>query len=36
VSPTASREIYEEPDWQALDLRVREWIAARTLAETPR
>ena len=30
------REVYDEPDWQALDLRVREWIAARTVAETPR
>jgi hypothetical protein len=23
------REIYDEPDWQALDLRVRKWTAAR-------
>jgi hypothetical protein len=26
-----SREIFDEPDWQALDLRVRGWIAARTV-----
>jgi hypothetical protein len=26
------REVYDEPDWQALDLRVREWIAERAAA----
>ncbi|WP_343896012.1 hypothetical protein [Craurococcus roseus] len=29
------REIYDEPDWQALDLRVREWIAARAASPFP-
>jgi hypothetical protein len=29
------REVYDEPDWQALDERVREWIAARTVTEAP-
>jgi hypothetical protein len=30
------REIHDKPDWQALDLRVLEWIAARTVTEAPR
>jgi hypothetical protein len=30
------REVNDEPDWQALDLRVRGWIAARTVPEAPR
>jgi hypothetical protein len=30
------REIHDEPNWQALDLRVREWIAERTVTEAPR
>ena len=29
------REVYDEPDWQALDLRVREWIAARAASPFP-
>lgn len=29
------REVYDEPDWQTLDLRVREWIAARAASPFP-
>jgi hypothetical protein len=29
------REVYDEPDWQALDLRVREWIKARSASPFP-
>lgn len=29
------REVYDEADWQALDLRVREWIAARAASPFP-
>lgn len=29
------REVYDEADWQALDLRVREWITARAASPFP-
>lgn len=29
------REVYDEPDWQALDLRVREWIRERSASPFP-
>ncbi len=35
VSYRFPREVYDEPDWQALDRRVREWIAARTASPFP-